>query len=57
MYPSYGLGPHARSTMDRGRVAVSIKQPAPKNFQEDPDAKGLGVWSCPICGEGRIEDL
>jgi hypothetical protein len=58
-YPMYGVGPHAHTgvTYDPaswiGSTAELPQEQWPDNYQEDPDAPGLGIWWCPKCGEGK----
>jgi len=37
-YPTYGLAP---------------KKPYPDNFKEDPECPSMGMFCCPVCGDGK----
>lgn len=60
MYPYYGLAPHKHvgvladrpETMIRSTV-IKPKEAWPKNFEEDPESPGCGVYYCPDCLERK----
>ena len=57
-YPLYGVGPH-RHDLAHGIIGSTRMLPReewPTNFQEDPEAPGLGVWWCSHCGDGKPAD-
>ena len=54
-YPHYGLAPHRHVNLTNdprsfiGSTRTEPKDQWPKNFTEDSDAEGCGVWHCPDC--------
>ena len=56
----YGVGPHRHDFGKTGSVigstVIDDKADWPKNFHEDHEAPGCGVWTCTKCrGTGRQE--
>jgi hypothetical protein len=56
-YPYYGMAPHKHKGVQwdvprtiLGSTVIEPKESWPRNFTEDPECPGLGVWSCPECG-------
>ncbi len=54
--PHYGVGPHTCYHKIPNAV-IGQSQPLPKsewpkNYVEDPDCPGMGIWYCPDCGNG-----
>lgn len=58
-FPIYGPAPHTCFYKIPGAVmGQSVTLPRdqwPDNFIEDPECPGLGIYSCPHCGEGKPE--
>lgn len=55
----YGMAPHkhdlSRGTFI-GSTRIEPKEVWPKNFHEDPECEGCGIWTCPTCdGSGFVE--
>lgn len=54
-YPCYGIAPHHHN-VSRGTYIGSTmlldKEYWPKNFIEDPEAPGCGLYYCPDCMNG-----
>lgn len=61
-YPYYGVAPHKHvgfsfnpntSITFIGSTVIKPKEDWPKNFVEDGENAGLGVYYCPECLDGR----
>jgi hypothetical protein len=52
-YPQYGLAPHSHDLSSGsfiGSTRIKERSEWPKNFKEDPESPGCGVYVCPDCG-------
>ena len=54
-FPHYGLAPHWHDLSKTGSIlgstVIDPKETWPENFDEDPEAPGLGTYAhCPKCG-------
>ena len=59
-YPHYGLAPHNHYMMEDspefiGTTKFLAKKDWPKNFIEDKDEPGMGIWYCPNCMNALAE--
>lgn len=56
-YPQFGVAPHVHVAGLLGATIVDDKNNWPGYFTEDPDAPGLGTYTCPVCYKEKKAQL
>ena len=58
-FPQYGVGPHRHDLSTNGSFLNSTvplrKEDWPKNYSEDPEVPGCGIYVCPECFNTNTE--